>query len=85
MPNRGTLGATPGGYTSKFPVCRRPDFTGLSRSHFKVAEREGFSARVPGTSKTEVKSAFPDNHGGLCVPALCTGTRVSAQAESSGW
>jgi hypothetical protein len=50
-----------------------------------LAEREGFSARVPWTSKTEVKSAFPDNHGGLCVPALCTGTHVSAQAESSGW
>ena len=26
------------------------------------------------TSKTAVKSAFPDNRGGLCVPTVCTGT-----------
>jgi hypothetical protein len=39
-----------------------------------LAERVGFSARVPGTSKTAVKSAFPDNRGGLRVPAVCTGT-----------
>src|ERR1700731_1992189 len=40
---RATLGATPEGYTGKSGRAERPYFTGLSRSHFKVAEREGFS------------------------------------------
>ena len=55
---RATLGATPGGYTGKPGRAKRPYFTGLSRSHFKVAEREGFSALAPGASKTEEKSTF---------------------------
>jgi hypothetical protein len=50
-----------------------------------VAEREGFSARVPGTSKTAIKSASPDNRGGLCVPMACTGPADAAQADSAGW
>jgi hypothetical protein len=37
--------ADPGGYTGKPGRAKRPYFTGLSRSHFKVAEREGFSPR----------------------------------------
>lgn len=36
-------------------------------------------------SKTAVKSAFPDNPGGLRVPAVCTGTDVPAQADSAEW
>jgi hypothetical protein len=39
-----------------------------------MAETEGFSARVPSTPKTAVKSAYPDNRGGLRVPSVCTGT-----------
>jgi len=80
-----TFGATPGGHTRSSWGAERPYFTGLSRSHFIMAEREGLSARVPGTSKTAVKSAFPDNRGGLCVPAVCTGPSRSAQAESNEW
>jgi hypothetical protein len=38
-----TLGATPGGHTRSSWGAERPYFTGLSRSHFKVAEREGLS------------------------------------------
>lgn len=37
-----TFGATPGGYTGKSGRARSPYFTGLSRSRFIVAEREGF-------------------------------------------
>jgi hypothetical protein len=37
----------------------------LGRISQKFAEREGFSAKVPRTSETAVKSAFPDNRGGL--------------------
>jgi hypothetical protein len=36
------LGATPGGHTRKVLGAKGPYFTGLSRSHFKVAERKGF-------------------------------------------
>jgi hypothetical protein len=39
-----TLGATPGGHTSSSWGARRPYLTGFSRSHFKVAEREGLSS-----------------------------------------
>ena len=35
--------------------------------------------------KRHQNQRFPDNLGRLCVPALCTGTVVSAQADSSGW
>jgi hypothetical protein len=70
--HRGRL-QRPWGYTGKSGRAKRPYFTGLSRSCFKVAEREGFSARVRRTSKTAVKSAFPDNLGGLRVPPVCTG------------
>ena len=37
-----TRGATPGGHTISSWGAERPYFTGLSRSHFKVAEGEGF-------------------------------------------
>jgi hypothetical protein len=68
------------------PVAREmPGFIGFFVRRGQVAEREGFSARAPGGSKTAVNSAFPDNRGGLCVPAVCTGTGDPAQADSSGW
>jgi hypothetical protein len=43
---RATLGATPGGYTGNPGRTRKPYFAGVSRSHFKVAEREGFEPPI---------------------------------------
>lgn len=43
---RATLGATPGGYTGKSGRAERPYFTGLSRSHSKVSERERLAPRL---------------------------------------
>ena len=42
--------SNPWGYTGKPGRAKRPYFTGLSRSHFKVAEREGFSPPIIGRS-----------------------------------
>jgi hypothetical protein len=45
--NMGLLGATPWGYTGNPGRAKKPCFTGLSRSHFKVAEREGIEPHIP--------------------------------------
>jgi hypothetical protein len=53
------LGATPGGYTGKPGRAKRPYFTGLSRSHFKVAEREGFASPLRASSALRTNTSAP--------------------------
>lgn len=61
-----TFGATPRGHTRSSWSAVRPYFTGLSRSRFIMAEREGFSARVQRTSKTAANQRFQTTAAG-CV------------------
>lgn len=75
--------AAHGVVSTKDPDFNQLCFPGLNTGY--MAEREGFSARVPRTSKTAVKSAFPDNRGGLCVPPVCTGPASASQADSAVW
>jgi hypothetical protein len=57
--NGATLGATPRGYTGNSGRAEMPYFTGLSRSHFKVAEREGLSERFFHSAGFPGKAASP--------------------------
>src|ERR1700681_3236438 len=42
MPNRSSLGLHPGATPASPRCAEKPDFAGLSRSRFIMAEREGF-------------------------------------------
>src|ERR1700730_4137414 len=63
-----TFGATPGGHTRSSWGAERPYFTGLSRSHFKMAEREGFPLRLLNSRlKSEIcgsSALTPERHRG---------------------
>ena len=59
------LGATPRGYTRDLWRAVRPDFTGLSRSHSIMAEREGFSSQIFPQLRKLQKTVPPHRSGGV--------------------
>jgi hypothetical protein len=64
----GPLGATPGGYTGKSGRAGKPYFTGLSRSCFKVAEREGLSSTDLPDARNPINKRLSATGESRCVP-----------------
>ncbi|MBP1062722.1 hypothetical protein JOE51_004189 [Bradyrhizobium japonicum] len=65
------------GYTRDLWRAVRPDFAGLSRSRFSMAEREGLSSPLPRLRKNRRKTRIPQKPVGFCdhrrVPPIRSG------------
>jgi hypothetical protein len=74
--DKAALGATPKGYTGKPGRAKRPYFTGLSRSHFMVAEREGFEPPTGSVTRARIFRKCR-------VPKFCVSWHGSGWAAAS--